>query len=72
MRQILLRREDVNGASQGGIDDVRLGLTRATTATSEPIFVADETGTATRGAMMQTVFPGMRPLGDTAGTAVAG
>ena len=36
---ILLRREDVNGASQGEINDVRLGLMRATTATSEPIFV---------------------------------
>jgi hypothetical protein len=36
----LFRREDVSGASQGEIDDVRLGLMRATTATSEPIFVA--------------------------------
>jgi hypothetical protein len=72
MRQILLRREDVNGASQGGIDDVRLGLTRATTATSEPIFVADETGTATRGAMMPNCFPWHATVGDTAGTAVAG
>jgi hypothetical protein len=38
----LFRREDVSGASQGEIDDVRLGLMS------------------------------MRPLGDTAGTAVAG